>query len=284
LTRAIEPRILFPLLAVSLLAVIWGSTFGILRVKHIAAEHAASVSSREILDTYEAQVVRALREINQTLNLVKYLHEHGAGSQLSELRDKGLLPPDLLFVVSIADRDGTIVDSTRPAADQNVAAQDFFRTQRDSDTFFIGQLRRAAPADAKLQFSRRLNAVDGAFDGTVIVAVEVAYFVSGYDPSTLGEHGVLGLVGTDGVFRVRRTGDVTFSGDAIDYASVVPGPAAVETDPTVSTSSWDGVRRYTSARELYGFPLAVIVGLSADERSTAAQSDRRASFWWAALV
>jgi diguanylate cyclase (GGDEF)-like protein len=284
LGRATEPRILFPFTALFLLAAIWGSTFGILRVKQAAAEHTAAVLSRELLGTYEAQVVRALREIDETLNLVKYWHERADERPLAELRDNGLLPPDLLFVVSIADREGAVVDSTRPAVGQNVASRDYFRKQRDSDKFFIGQLPRGPTGDAKLHFSRRLNALDGAFDGAVIVAVDADYFVSGYEPSKLGQQGVLALLGTDGVFRVRRTGDAVHSGVPIDYAAVVRGPDAVETDATVTTSSWDGVRRYTSARELYGFPLAVLVGLSADEQLTAAQHDRHVLLWWATLM
>src|ERR1700674_3960849 len=127
LGRVTEPRILFPLIAVFSLAVIWGSTFGILRVERAAGEHAAAVSSRELLDTYEAQVVRALHEIDQTLNLVKYWHARAGTHRLTELRNNGLLPPDLLFVVSIANRAGEIVDSTRAALGQNVASRDFFR-------------------------------------------------------------------------------------------------------------------------------------------------------------
>jgi diguanylate cyclase (GGDEF)-like protein len=283
--RATEPQVLFPLVAALLLAVIWGTTVGAIRVKRSAAEHAAAVSSRELLGTYEAQVVRALREIDQTLNLVKYWHEHGtSGRALAELRDQGLLPPDLLFVVSIADREGTIVDSTRPLETENVADRDYFQQQRDSEGFFIGTVPPGSTGDEKLRFSHRLAAPDGAFDGVVIVAVDAAYFVSGYEPAKLGEHGVLGLVGTDGVFRVRRTGEAVFSGDAIDYAAAVAGADDDETDVAVSTSSWDGVQRWNNARELYGFPLAVIIGLSVDEQLAAARHDARAYLWWTALA
>ncbi|MGP8177017.1 MAG: putative bifunctional diguanylate cyclase/phosphodiesterase [Steroidobacteraceae bacterium] len=135
-----------------------------------------------------------------------------------------------------------------------------------------------------LQFSRRLNAADGAFDGVVIVAVGVSYFVSGYETAKLGEHGVLGIVGTDGIVRVRRTGESEFSGDAIDYASVIPRPDAADTDATISTSSWDGVRRWTSARELYGFPLAVLVGLSADEQLAIAHRETLTFLWRAVFA
>jgi diguanylate cyclase (GGDEF)-like protein len=283
LGRATEPQILFPLIAAFLLSVIWVTAYGVIKVKTSDAEHAAAASSRELLGTYEAQMVRALREIDLTLSLVKFWPERQAGRHtLADLKDKGLLPPDLLFVVSIADASGTIVESTRPIGNQQVADQATIRRQRDSDAFLIGRLPRGPTADAKLEFSRRLDAANGAFDGVVIVAVDATYFVSGYEPAQLGEHGVLGLIGTDGIFRVRRTGDAVFSGDAIDFPSVVTGDE--DQEATVSSSGWDGVQRWTSARELYGFPLAVLIGLSVDEQMSPAHAQARIYLWWAALA
>jgi len=282
--RTTEPQILFPLIAVLLLAAIWGTTFDIIRVRYSAAEHAAAVSTRELLGTYEAQILRSLREIDQTLKLVSYWHDRDAAHHaLPELRASGLLPPDLVFIVSIADAGGTIVESTRSSENQNVADEDYFRTQRNSAGLFIAQLPKGPTGGAKLHFSRRLNAADGSFDGVVIIAVDANYFVAGYEPAKLGEHGVLGLLGRDGIFRVRRTGDLVFSGDAIDYASGVAEADADETDASVSTSSWDEVRRWASARELYGFPLAVFVGLSVEEQLAPVHAQTRAYLWWAVL-
>jgi signal transduction histidine kinase/DNA-binding response OmpR family regulator len=284
LNRVAEPSILFPAIAVLLLAAIWATTLGLIKLKYSDAEHVASLSSRELLDTYEARVARALHEIDQTLNLVKYSHEgDGRHQVLAELRDKGLLPPDLLFSVSITDRRGIITDSTRASQRQDVSNDDFFRKQLESDAFFIGQPARDSTVDNNLYFSRRLNATDGAFDGVVVVAVDAAYFVSGYETAKLGKQGVLGIVGIDGIVRVRRSGESESSGDVIDYASVVPRSDAADTDPAISTSSWDGVRRWNSARKLFGFPAAVFVGLSADEQLAIADREtlsylRRASF------
>jgi diguanylate cyclase (GGDEF)-like protein len=283
-SRLTEPQVLFPLIAVFLLTVIWGITLGVLEVRHADAEHAAAMSSRELLSTYEAQTVRALREIDQTLKLIKFWPERRAGRHaLADLKDEGLLPPNLLFTVSIADVNGVLVESTRTTGLDNVADQDTFRRQRESDAFFIGQLPRGPTGEAKLQFSRRLNGPNGAFDGVVIVSVDANFFVSGYEAAKLGEHGVLGLLGVDGVFRVRRTGDAVLSGDAIDYRSAVAGADAEDSDAVVSTSSWDGVRRWTSARELYGFPLAVLVGLSVDEQMASTAHQSRVYVEWAAL-
>jgi len=43
-------------------------------------------------------------------------------------------------------------------------------------------LPQGLTGDAKLQFSRRLNAPNAAFDGVVIVEVDAGFFVSGYKP------------------------------------------------------------------------------------------------------
>jgi signal transduction histidine kinase len=282
LTRLAKPQILFPLIALFLLAVIWGTTFSVIRVKDSAAARAAAASTGVLLDAYEAQAVRALAEIDQALNLVKYWPRRTSGSPLAELKEKGLLPPDLLFTVSIADRAGTIVDTTRPLGKRNVADQDYFLKQREHDGFFIGRLPRGPTGDAKLPFSRRLSAPDGAFDGIVIVSVDADYFVSGYEKEELGEHGVLSLIGVDGISRVRRTGDAVFSGYSIDYRSALQnlhgGDAGI-----ASINSWDGVLRWTSAHELYGYPVAVLVGLSVDEQMAPAHRQTRVYLAWAAV-
>jgi signal transduction histidine kinase len=282
--RITDPRILFPLIAAALLAVVWGTTFAIIRVNDAAAAHAAAASTRELLGTYEARVVRAMSQIDQTLNLIKFWPQRSAGRSLADLKDKGLLPPDLLFIVSIADRSGTIVDSTRPVGATNVSNQDYFRNQRKADSFSVGRLPPGPTGDAKLTFSRRLTDSNGKFDGIAIVSVDAAYFVSGYDPSKLGEHGVLGMIGNDGICLLRRTGNAMISGERIEYAAAAADPDAVDREPAVSISSWDGMRRWTSARELYGFPLAVLAGLSVDEQMAAAHRHAYVCAWWAALA
>ena len=282
--RVTEPKILFPLIAVFLLGAIWSTTFAVISVNDAVAARAAAASTREILGTYEAQVVRALSQIEQTLDLIKYWPQRTTGRTLADLKEKGLLPPDLLFVVSIADRTGAIVDSTRPFGRRNVSDRDYFRKQRESDAFALGQLPRGPTGDAKMTFSRRLTASNDTFDGIAMVSVDAAYFVSGYDPSKLGEHGVLSLIGTDGRSLLRRTGDAMFSGETVGLPAAAVDPDAVEKDAVVSTDGGDGIPRWTSARELYGFPLAVLAGLSVEEQMAAAHRLARAYVWWAALA
>ncbi len=100
LSRLAEPHLMFPAIAVFLLAVIWGATLNLIKAEREAAQRTAVSSSLELGETYEAQVLRALREIDQTLKFVKYAYEKDGGrSVLQQLRASALLPPDLLFVV-----------------------------------------------------------------------------------------------------------------------------------------------------------------------------------------
>jgi hypothetical protein len=231
LTRLTEPHILFPALTILVLGVIWSATLNLIKVERANAATASAAAALELVNTYEAQVVRALREIDQTLKIVKYVYEiKGASATLSDLKARTLLPPDLLFVVSVVNTDGAVVASTRPAAAPSVAEPGFLQALH-SDTLWIDQPRKnGASGEWTLQFGRGLNAADGSLAGAVLVAVDASYFVSGYDPSILGKKGVLALLGTDGVFRARRTGDRLTAGVTTDYARAVPG--AEQGDPT----------------------------------------------------
>jgi diguanylate cyclase (GGDEF)-like protein len=275
---------LFPVLTLLVLALIWGGTLNLIHIERTDATAASAAAVLELVNTYEAQVVRALREIDQTLKLVKYVSEtKGPDEALTELKARGLLPPDLLFVVSIVNANGRVVATTRPGRGPS-SISPALQHGLLADAMWVDEPRaNEASGEWTLQFGRALVDTDGARAGAVLLAVDASYFVSSYDPSLLGKKGVLGLLGTDGVFRVRRTGESVTAGERIDYASAVPG--ADQEDPAVSLSvnGWDGVRRFTGAHQLYEFPLAVIGGLSETEQLAGARHHALVYLWRAAI-
>jgi diguanylate cyclase (GGDEF)-like protein len=285
LSQLAEPHILFPVLTIFVLGVIWSATFNLISVERTTGETVAAAATGELVNTYDAQVVRALREIDQTLKLVKYVSESkGAAAALFELKVRTLLPPDMLFVVRVVNGDGAVVASTRAAEVGPARDLASMAALRGSDSLWVDKPRKNSTSQVwTLQFARRLNAPDGSFAGAALLEVDAAYFVSGYEAAQLGKQGTLGLLGTDGVFRVRRTGDSLSAGDAVNYAVTVPG--ADQGDPTVSltSNSWDGIRRYTGTQQLFEFPLAVIVGLSEDEQLAAAHRNAHTYLWRATI-
>jgi diguanylate cyclase (GGDEF)-like protein len=264
LARALETHIALPLFALPLLVAIWAATFHFIETERLAAVAAAHDSAREQLDTYEAQVARNLNAIDQTLKVIKYAVElNGPRGALPALRAQGLLPPGLVFEVSIADRDGRIVDSNPAMPTQDVSRAPYFTVHAndDANAVFVSQtagdpIRR----EPHLHFTRRIDDAEGRFAGVAIVEVDPAYFTSSYERSRAGELGLLALVGSDGVARAVRIGDDVSWGqpialDGITEEAVAPHPTAP-----------DGVERYAGARRLAGFPLTVVVGLADREQ------------------
>ncbi|HUX90549.1 MAG TPA: EAL domain-containing protein [Gallionellaceae bacterium] len=236
--------------------------------------------NRELVSTYEAQAIRALREIDQTLKFIKYVYEiKGQQDVLHELKTRALLPSELLFVVSISDRKGNVVAITHPSGMTRIEDTKHPIISSKRDILSVSYPKRPGSGETNLQFSRRLDAADGSFAGIVTISIAASYFVSGYEQSQLGEKGVIGMLGTDGIFRAKRTGDVVSSGDVVDYASEASG--AEDSDVSVSVLIQDGVRRYTSARKLYGFPLTVIVGLSEEDQLAGYHHNVNNYLWWA---
>ncbi len=278
LRLGLDTHISLPLFALPLLVAIWLATSHFIELERASAQTAARDSSQELIDTYEAQMARNLGGIDQTLKVIKYAVElNGAERALGALGAQDLLPSALVFAVSIADRSGKVVASNPPRASISVARESYFRFHQDnaSDAPYVSQVMRDPDSpDLNLHFTRRLNDANGHFSGIAIVAIDPAYFTSGYERSRMGEQGVLGLYGVDGVFRTMRIGDKVSWGQS---APISVAPALAQPSP------WDGVRRYTSVRALHGFPLSALVGLADVEQMATFEQHRRAYLWKAAI-
>ncbi len=280
--RLTEPLILFPLLALLLLLVQWTATLSMMSDRKASAVEFAETSTRELADTYEAQLLRSLRDISQTLSLLEYVIEPGGvARQLQELSDRGMLPPSLFFTVNVVGEDGELMASTRSIDSMRPAVGSLPESLLDDDSLQVG-LARHDPLNDQwwLDFGRAVSGpVSANGVAALIVSVDAEFFVSGYEPARLGQEGALGIVGEDDVVRVAR------QGDAIDYGYRVPVSAlldALDNDPdrvAVFDYPTDGRQRYTSAREIFDFPLVMVLGLSVEEQHAAAEAENRRTLW-----
>ncbi|WP_374581680.1 EAL domain-containing protein [Pseudoduganella sp.] len=282
LRMCLETQVSLPLFTIVLLAVVWAATLHFIDSEEVAARELAAESASEMIATYEAQVARSINGIEQTLKVLKYSAERqGARGALPDLQAHGLLPSGLVFIVSIVDAHGDTVASNPAAPPLNVAQEDYFRfhqQQRSNYTYIAQVMRDPANQDWHLHFTRRLEDARGAFAGVAIVEVDPAYFTSGYERSRLGEQGVLGLVGDDGVVRALRVGDRQSFGQRIDLAALQARPGVP------LPASWDGVKRYTAVRQLAGLHLSAVVGLAEGEQMAAFAAQRRQLLWEAGVA
>ncbi|CAM2151203.1 diguanylate cyclase [Pararobbsia alpina] len=287
LRRLLEAYVLFPVFAVLLLISAWTSVIHLVSVEGAAAEAAAAESSRELADTYEAQLVRNLASIDQTLKTVKYAYEMTGNDAIERLRDKGLLPSQMVFEIAIASGDGTLVATTQSHAHGNIADRPYFVAQRrraaDSPLPYVSEVTRNPVSGASsITFSRRLRDSEGGFAGIVLVSVDPAYFTSGYDFSRMGKHGLLAMIGTDGVVRAAQMGSHATWGAHIPIA--LTSESLNDTSDVATIHAWDdGVARYTNVRALHGFPLVAVLGLSQDEQLVQFHEHKRTYIWETAV-
>lgn len=277
-TKLSGVQIVFLLLTVVTLIALWVITLRLIENDFAQSRTNADRSVSSLALTYEAQVVRAIREIDQSLNVVKRGFELGNEKpMLSLVDDWGLLLPDFLFVTSTTDANGNVTDSTRAFEKLNIADQDYFLAQLEFDQLAVSQpwIDPYTKLE-KLTFSRRINTADGSFNGITFASVDASYFVSGYEVAQLGQHGVLGLIGTDGIFRTRRSGETIVSGEHTDYSQLVLNSDDLDDQQVrLFSNDWDQVQRYTVTTKLYDFPLAVVVGVSEEEQLEASKRLRK---------
>jgi len=277
----LELPVLFALLGVLLATIIWGATFYVIRLDGRSAVRLAGESVLELIDTYQAQMMANLAAIDQTLKTVKYAFElRGGHEALLELQEKGLLPPDFVFSVGIADARGAIIASTRPGAYSSIAQAPYFLSHRKSEKGGpLATAIRMPGMPAQMLFSRRLNLADGSFGGIVMVTVAADYFTSGYERARAGDHGLLALLAADGSLITARSGDTIWedTGRRADLQVLAGGD-------DVHSSPWDGVPRFFQTRFLFGYPLAIMVGLAEHEQLAAFEERRRTHLWQAAVA
>ena len=271
LVLALETHIALPLFALVLLGAIWAGTLHTLEAERIEAGKAAHDATRELLDTYEAQMARSLSNIDQTLRVLKYaVEQDGPTGALPTLAAKGLLPPGLVFQVEIADSAGRVVASNPASDTRNLSGADYFEYHRHTsgDQPYVGRTGfHARNEEPHLHFSRRINDAAGHFAGVAVVALDPAYFTSSYERSRQGDLGLLGLAGLDGVVRALRIGEQVSWGQ--HYA-----PRAAER--VALGRAFDAAPRYLSSRPLNGFPLVAVAGLSEAEQMAGYRQQRRA--------
>jgi diguanylate cyclase (GGDEF)-like protein len=278
-SRPTEPHILFPAIAVLALALVWGMTLNLVRIERAAAARGAITSTRELAETYEAQVVRVLREIDNALKFVKYGSRfRGPQAVLDELTTQALLPSGRLYVVSITNSKGIVVASTRKAALGTVLDPEDLAVQNYADVLQVGRPRSNSSGEWRVQFARGMLTVDGTPAGIAVISVNADHFVAGYEASKLGANGLIAVVGTHGVLA-RRSGDSVSFGDRVDVAELMPDHSSQDEVVQLTTMPWDNVPRYTIVRQLYDFPVSFIVGLSEEEQLASARASMRSYLW-----
>jgi signal transduction histidine kinase len=127
----------------------------------------------------------------------------------------------------VLDRDGTLIASALadPVPKISLRDKNTFRVHADapnaSELYISAPMRGLITDEWAIQFSRPLRDQSGGFYGVVLLSYRLSHFVSLYEKLKLSDHGLVGLVGKDGVVRIRSMNGAIGYGTAVSRIPLV---------------------------------------------------------------
>lgn len=170
----------------------------------------------------------------------------------------------------VTDNAGNVVIDSRavPARQVNLSDREFFKIQQEHDAgLFISKpiLPRIEHPEPSIALSERLEDAQGRFAGIVVGTLRLNYFRRLFEGVTVGQHGSITLVRTDGTVLMRRPyheGDIG--------SSIAGGPSfapLLQADKGcyIGTATLDGAQRLYGFQHIGKYPLVVVVGLGTED-------------------
>lgn len=242
----------------------------------------AENTAANLARAYEEHIFQVIRRLDQALVHMRdeFEREPASFSDRAAGWQKSLYA-DLGFQIGGIGPDGMLRFSNLKPPPTPVGLGDrehfLFHKGAQDDTLYISKPMKSRVTGAwQIQFSRRLRAADGSFDGLLALSVDPDILAGYLGTADLGQEGVVALVGMDRVVRARASATPPPS-DPIGRA--LPDrpffdPAAPNTGIYRITSLFDSIPRISAYRRVRGYPLVVYI-LLGDRESMAGYEARR---------
>ncbi|WP_170146048.1 ATP-binding protein [Rhodoplanes elegans] len=269
------------LLGLVVIAVIWAGAFYGIHEERRAAEQEARQTTANLARAFEEHIVRSIRAADQTLLFVRELYARDpAGFDVRPWASVSEAANGFTFQVSIVDRTGRFLMSNldpegRSRVDLSDRAHVRVHLAGREDVLFISEPVFGRVSNKwTINLSRRISAPDGSLRGVAVVSMDPAYLSRFYDSIDLGRKGVISLVGTDGVIRIRVGSGEPVIGLKLSGSPLFSTILRIPVGHYQSRSPVDAVSRTYGYRAIKDLPLVVLVGLADDEIFAAAERNR----------
>lgn len=266
--------LVWPAVCLILGALLWYAVLSKIAADEIEVQKNALNQASSVANAYAQYVANAIEQVDQITLRVKYDWEHSHGKlDLAKLSESGVFRGSQVVLVSIVNRKGIPVTYTRFDEPQTIpttlADGDNFRFHQSdkSNVLLIGK-PVVGPVTGRrvIQLTRRLEAMDGSFDGVVVVSVTPDYFTSFYAGSNPGQTGLLAVVGNDGSLRLARIGDAPPEASPSVFRAI-PLFDSLQGATFLDGEQWfnDDQARYVAWETLKTYPLVAMAGIAEQE-------------------
>jgi PAS domain S-box-containing protein len=268
-------------LGVAMLAMVYGTVTLLVINDRIEAELNARRQGENIVRIIEQSYSHIFQSVDSSLLFLRRAYQSipsdfNMASWASDLSPTNELASNFVFV----DANGRVILATSRASTttSNIIGADFsdreyFQRQKDSpfdDLVFSPPLTLKVSGGVAIILSRRITAPDGTFAGIVAALVNPVELGKTAAGINLGPLGTFGLLGLDGIVRIRAVegkADLNVSGQKI-------GPADGVLTHVVRARSgnfwnkpglFDDASRLVSYRALNSFPMIAVVSVTKAE-------------------
>lgn len=267
--RRLYRVILLPAFGLALLIFTWTAVAYQLRQEHQTAHYEAVLHSQSLARTLAEHSNHLLRQVDHATQLFKVKYEESDGQlRLSEFTRKNgllhsLLPANLDLPLAIIDREGRVIDSRNGYFAPDLRQQAVFRQHAASasDTSLVATpVVDRRTKKWQIQISRRLNQAGGGFAGVIMVSVDPAYLVEGYDRLNVDAGAAVMLLSRENGMSAGRVDAQVIISDSIGF-DVTQAGAGRPQDELLLKRPFDAIDRIYSSSELPRYLLTAVVGI-----------------------
>ena len=236
----------------ALVATIWSATIKQAQTEREEVIAGAIRQNSNLAIAFEEHTTRTIKEVEAAVLFITHEYARlGTKLDLAGYINDGYIDGKLFTVVGVVGAGGDLLLSSQPFNPVNLSDREHISVhkQRGGGKLFIGKPVLSRTTNRwSIPMTRRISNVDGGFGGVVVAMVDPEYFTDFYQKTDLGEHGLVNLVGFDGISRARRVGKTANSGLEMSNSDVLQEQAKNGIGSFLSSGGTEGIARYMSYR------------------------------------
>jgi len=249
--------------ALAMVCLVWIAAAAALYSQRLHSRETATATLVETCRLARESVGRTLESVDRIAQLAVSFAGRSPGLDGALLAHLAASTPGLVDFVAHADAAGDVV-AIAGAAAGNVADRDFFVFHRDArdDAPFLGLPRVSKLSNnSSIPLSRRIVRPDGSFAGVVVVSIVPTRLLAIAHAVELGSDGAIGLVGRDGMTRIRISSGGRVDDGPVDLRAHAAWPVLVAEGGAIlqAKSPVDGVDRFSAFEWVDDWPVAIFV-------------------------